>query len=78
MEWLTFLLLGIGLMFLMSRGHGGMGCCGGRHGNHHSQTQDDKHTHPKGFAEPKDNDVIDLREDEYELITNRDDSPPSS
>lgn len=35
MEWLTnnwvWILVGIGLVWFMSRGHAGMGCCGGGH-----------------------------------------------
>jgi hypothetical protein len=35
MEWLTenwlWILLGIGFVWLLSRGRAGMGCCGGSH-----------------------------------------------
>lgn len=35
MEWITqnwvWILVGIGLVWFMSRGHAGMGCCGGGH-----------------------------------------------
>jgi hypothetical protein len=35
MEWLAsnwvWILVGIGLIWFMSRGHAGMGCCGGGH-----------------------------------------------
>ncbi|MFQ5846909.1 MAG: DUF2933 domain-containing protein [Candidatus Methylomirabilales bacterium] len=41
MEWVAsnwvWILLGIGLVWFMFRGHGGMGCCGGgghSHGGH--------------------------------------------
>lgn len=70
MEALLFILLGIGFVFLMSRGHGGMGCCGGGHGNHRSETPDRRPTAPKAPAKPED-DVIDLREDEYTVIEGR-------
>ena len=77
MEYLWFILLGLGVLFLMSRGRGAMGCCGGGHGNDHSESPDYKHTAHKSSAESKDN-VIDLREDEYAVITTKDDRPASS
>ncbi len=43
MEWITdnwvWILLGIGFVWFLSRGHAGMGCCGGGHG--HGTTRED-------------------------------------
>ena len=74
MEWLTYLLLGLGLVFLMSRGRGGMGCCGGGHGNNHSGSSERMRPGEKESAEAKRN-VIDLRKDEYRVITATDGRP---
>lgn len=67
MAWLILILLGLGLMFLISRGHGGMGCCGGGHGDHHSGTSKDEHSGGKAYRDLEE-DVIELREDEYTLL----------
>jgi hypothetical protein len=77
MEYLWFIVFGLGMMFLMSRGRGGMGCCGGGHGDHHSGTSE--HEHSSG-SESRDlhKDVIDLREDEYTIITPEQQGPPPS
>jgi hypothetical protein len=77
MEYLWFIVLGLGVMFLMSRGRGGMGCCGGGHGDHHSGTSE--HDHSSG-RESRDlqKDVIDLREDEYTIITPKHQALPPS
>jgi len=71
MELLLFILLGVGLMFLMSRGHGGMGCCGGGHGDHRSGTSKDEHSGGKAYRDLEEN-IIDLREDEYTLLPDKD------
>ena len=68
MGWLTFVLLGIAFYMLMSRGHGGMGCCGGGHGDHHSGHSENKGPHNHSPVE-KEGNVIDLREKEYKVIT---------
>jgi hypothetical protein len=70
MEYLWFILLGLGVVFLMFHGHGGMGCCGGGHSDHRSGTSEHEHS---STAESRDlqKDVIDLREDEYTIITPR-------
>jgi hypothetical protein len=63
-EYLWFIVLGLGVMFLMSRRHGGMGCCGGGHGDHHSGTSEHD---PRSLQK----DVIDLREDQYAIMTSK-------
>jgi hypothetical protein len=71
MEYLWFIALALGVMFLMSRGRGGMGCCGGGHGDHGDhRSGTSEHEHSSG-RESRDlqKDVIDLREDEYTIIT---------
>jgi hypothetical protein len=68
MEYLWFIVLGLGAMFLMSRGHGGMGCCGGNHGDHHAGTSE--HDRPSGReSRSPQKDLIDLRKDEYAIMT---------
>jgi hypothetical protein len=75
MEYLWLIVLGLGVMFLMSCGRGGMGCRGGWHGDHHSETSE--HDHSKGRASrDATKDVIDLREDEYTIITPKQDRLP--
>jgi hypothetical protein len=64
MDYLWFVFLGLGVMFLMSRGRGGMGCCGGGHGDHHSENTEHDHSNDRAPRDPR-KDVIDLREDEY-------------
>jgi hypothetical protein len=68
MEYLWFIVLGLGVMFLMSRGHGGMGCCGGGHGDHRSGTSEHEHS---GGRESRSlqKDVIDHREDQSTIMT---------
>jgi hypothetical protein len=69
-EYLWFIVLGLGVMFLMSRRHGGMGCCGGGHGDHHSGNSE--HDHPSGReSRSLQKDVIDLREDQYAIMTSK-------
>jgi hypothetical protein len=68
MEYLWFLVLGLGVVFLMSHGRGRLSCCGGGHDDHHSGTSENEHSSGR---EPGDleKDVIDLRDDEYTIIT---------
>jgi len=51
MEWLAgnwlWILLGIGFFWFMSRGHGGMGCCGGGHSNGTHKEGSDKEAEAK-------------------------------
>jgi hypothetical protein len=68
MDYMWFVFLSLGVMFLMYRGRGGMGCCGGGHGDHHSETSEHDHSSNRASRDPK-KDVIDLREDEYTIIT---------
>jgi len=68
MEYLWPIVLILGVVFLMSRGRGGMGCCGGGHGDHHSGTSEHEHSSGRESREAQ-KDVIDLREDEYTVIT---------
>jgi hypothetical protein len=68
MEYLWFIVLGLGVLFLMSRGRGGMGCCGGSHGDHHSGISEHEHSSGRESRDLQ-KDVIDLREDEYTIIT---------
>ena len=70
MDYLWFVFLGLGVMFLLYRGRGGMGCCGGGQGDHHSETSEHEHSLDRASRDPK-NDVIDLREDEYTIITSK-------
>jgi hypothetical protein len=67
-EYLWLVVLGLGVMLLVSRGHGGMGCCGGAHGDHHSGNSEHDHSSSRESRSPQKN-VIDLREDEYTIIT---------
>ena len=67
---LVLILLGIGLMYVMSRGHGGMGCCGGGHDDHQPKGHQDIHSgNSSDDPSPK---VIDLRDDEYTVLSNED------
>lgn len=68
MEYLWLIVFGLGMMFLMSRGRGGMGCCGGGHGDHHSGTSEHDHSGGQESRSPQ-NDVIDLQEGDYTIIT---------
>jgi hypothetical protein len=68
MDYLWFVFLGLGVMFLMSRGRGGMGCCGGGHGDHHPENSEHDPSNDRAPRNPQ-KDVIDLREDEYTVIT---------
>ena len=77
MEYLWFIVLGLGVMFLMSRGRGGMGCCGGGHGDHNSKTSEQDHSDERASRDLK-KDVIDLREDEYTVLTPENPRPTSS
>ena len=68
MDYLWFIVLGLGVMLLLSRGHGGMGCCGGGHGDHHSEKSEHEHSSGRESRSPQ-KDVIDLREGDYTIIT---------
>ena len=68
MEYLWFIVLGLGVVFMMSRGHGRMGCCGGGHGDHDSKTSEPIHSGDRASRDTG-KDVIDLREDEYTILT---------
>jgi hypothetical protein len=68
MEYLWFIVFGLGMMFLMSRGRGGMGCCGGGHGDHHSGKSEHEHYSGRESRNLQ-RDVIDLREDQYTIMT---------
>lgn len=52
MEWLAnnwvWILVGIGFVWFMSRGHAGMGCCGGGH-SHGTSKENPEH---KGQEKP--------------------------
>jgi hypothetical protein len=67
---LVLILLGIGLMYVMSRGHGGMGCCGGGHGDHQPKGHEDMHSANSSLDRTPD--VIDLRDDEYTVLSDED------
>jgi hypothetical protein len=67
MEYLWMIVLGLGVMFLMSCGRGGMGCRAGGHGDHHSKTSEHDYSNHRAFRDAKRN-VTDLREDEYMII----------
>lgn len=69
MELLFVVLLAIGLIAIMVRGHGGMGCCGA--GNHKQRPKKDEE---KSFRAPPFNpalQVIDLRKDEYTVLSDK-------
>jgi hypothetical protein len=71
----AFVLLGLGLVFLMRRGHGAMRCCGGGHGGHDSGTSKHEHSGDKASRDPEEN-VIELREDEYTVLLDNDGALP--
>ena len=77
MEYLWLIVLGLGVIFMMSRGRGGMGCCGGGHGDHGSDTPERDRSKERVPRDPKE-DVIDLREDEYTVLTTENRGPASS
>jgi hypothetical protein len=45
-----------------------MGCCAGGHGDHHSENSEHEHSRDRVSRDAK-NDVIDLRDDEYTIMT---------
>ena len=77
MEYFWFIALGFGVVFLMSRGRGSMGCCGVGRGERHSGTSEH---HPSGGRESRDSekDVIDLGEGDYTIITPKHGTLPST
>jgi hypothetical protein len=77
MDYLRFIVLGLGVMLLLSRGHGGMGCCGGGHGDHHSRKSEHDHSGGQESRSPQ-KDVIDLREGDYTIITPKHQGLPPS
>ena len=69
MELLFIILLVVGFMMIMNRGHGGMGCCGGGHGDHKPKGNNDKFSGDSSFDPTRQ--VIDLREDEYAVLSDQ-------
>lgn len=63
MGWLVFILLGLGLIVLMSRGQGGMGCCGG------GRSKRDEDIHSGNSSDDPTPKVIELRKDEYTVLS---------
>lgn len=63
MGWLVFILLGLGLMVLMSRGRGGMGCCGV------DRSKRDEDIHAGNSPDDPTPKVIELKKDEYTVLS---------
>jgi len=64
----TLLIIGIVLYFLFSK-KGGMGCCGG-HSHHSSRDREPERRKPHSFHhKPEHEDIIDLKPDEYKVIS---------
>jgi hypothetical protein len=77
MEYLWFIALGLGVVYLMFRNRGGMGCWGVGHGDHHSGTSEHNYSSDRASGDPS-KDVIDLREDQYTIIAPKNERLPSS
>jgi hypothetical protein len=66
---LGLLLLGFGIVYLMSRGNTGMGCCGGSHESHESKSS--KNIFSENSRINLDKDIIDLGEDQYTVLSEK-------
>lgn len=65
--------------FLFFRKGGmGMGCCGGHGGHSGHGREPDKNRHLNTFPEDGKEDVIDLREDQYTVLTVEEDRQPET
>ncbi len=75
MQDLFPLLLAALFVYLLffRKGGMGMGCCGS-HGGHGHESDKDRHFNE--LSEDRKEDVIDLREDQYTVLTVEEDKPP--
>ena len=92
MQDLILLILGALFVYLLfsRKGGMGMGCCGGHgsygdHSGHDSHGSHGDHTnvpykdkHPNGLSSDITEEVIDLREDQYTVVTVEEDKHPNT
>lgn len=64
----TWLLIGMVLYLLFSDRGGMMGCYGG-HDHHSPQNPDRSSQHRSGFSTESDEDIIDLKKEDYTVIS---------
>jgi len=76
MQIITLILAALFVYLLFSRKGGmGMGCCGS-HSSHGSEPDKDRHFNE--LSENRKEDVIDLREDQYTVLTVEEDNHPKA
>lgn len=75
------LILAVLIVYLLFFRKGGMGCCGS-HGSHEGHSghgvEPDKNRHSNELFEYRNEDVIDLREDQYTVLTVEEDKHPKT
>jgi hypothetical protein len=71
---IPLILIGVFVYFFFSR-KGGMGCCGGHGGHEHQGNQNE---HSGKSSDGRLENVIDLREDEYKIISSKTISSPET
>jgi hypothetical protein len=72
---IPLIFIGLFAYLMFSRKGGGMGCCGG-HGNHDSERHPDVQSPPQKSIHNREQNVIDLREDEYTVLPSKDHKLP--